>query len=189
MIDDYAQLRSALWNSTFRRQRVLNLVKGERDWYAGFDRLLCTLPYEQTIANKHFRHDARESFSGKDEMMNGQTTTETAATANDEALIYRVVGIYLSRRLKSKYQLDWNAVKDNPKEKDRYTEMREKLAREAFLAIRSRTGQDFVEYFASTLCSVAQNMDEQSYINLTQALLQRTDEVRTLTMLALSARS
>ena len=66
--------------------------------------------------------------------------------------------------------------------------MKGKLARDAFLAIRSRTGQDFIDYFASTLCSVSQNMNEHDFTALTKALLEDTDKVRTLTMLALSAR-
>ena len=125
--------------------------------------------------------------------MNGENNIDTAeakAPISDESLIYRIVGIYLNRKLKSKYQLEWgDELKNNSKKLDEYQKSKEKLARDAFLAIRSRTGQDFIDYFASTLCSVAQNMNEESYIRLTIALINDTDKVRTLTMLALSARS
>ena len=115
-------------------------------------------------------------------------TPVSAADTSEESLIYRLVGGYLSRKLKSKYQLEWALVKNDPAKRDEYEEMKGKLAREAFLAIRSRTGQDFIDYFASTLCSVPQNMNEQSFAALTKVLLENTDKVRTLTMLALSAR-
>src|SRR5262249_19751175 len=111
----------------------------------------------------------------------------TAAEVSEESLIYRLVRNYLSRKLKSKYQLEWASVKDDRAKRDDYQEKKGKLAREAFLAIRSRTGQDFVEYFASSLCSVPQNMSEPNFNALTKALLEDTDKVRTLVMLALSA--
>ena len=128
--------------------------------------------------------------------MSDDTLLDMAATeSNDpvklscEALVYRVVGIYVQRKLKSKYQLEWSAIKDNSSKYAEYEEMREKVAREAFLAVRSRSGLDFADYFASTLCSVSQPLSEQQYVTLAQALYEDTDKVRTLTMLALSARS
>jgi len=202
IIDQYQTLRRSLWNPIFRKQRLLNLVNN-RPWHAGFDELLSRLPQkelfsEQSFRFKYFRHDVRETFSKEVMMMNDEKTGlpevedavfSNTANVSEDALIYRMVGIYLSRKLKSKYQLEWAAVKDNPKQRTEYEDMKEKLAREAFLAVRSRTGQDFVDYFASTLCSVSQNMNEEHFIALTKALLKDTDRVRTLTMLALSARS
>ena len=204
MIDQYAQLRDSLWNPLFRRQRLLNLVNNQRNWYAGFDGLMSKLPYEQTIGNSYFRRDARESFSNEVKTMNQQTNGPVEeAEANDpslsedvreETLIYRVVSNYLRFKLKSKHQLEWKegwkGARDNkPAELKDYEEKKAKLAREAFLAIRSRTGQDFVDYFVSTLCSVSQSMNEQRFIVLTKALVKDGDNIRTLTMLALAAQT
>jgi CRISPR-associated protein Cmx8 len=203
MIDRYAQFRNSLWNPIFRRQRLLNLVNG-RDWYAGFDSLLCRLPYEQTIGNHYFRRDARESFLTEVKTMNEQlnelaegaeaNATTPAEDLAEETLVYRVVSNYLRFKLDSKYNLEWKkewkGVKENkPAEMKKYEEMKEKVARDAFLAIRSRTGQDFVDYFVSTLCSVSQSMNEQRFLALTKALVEDTDKVRTLTMLALAAQT
>lgn len=105
-----------------------------------------------------------------------------------ESLIYQVVGTYISRRLESKHGLRWEEVKDSPGRKKEYEEERAKVAKDAFLAIRARTGADFINYFASTLCSVPQHVKEESYIELTRQLHSDTDRVRTLTLLALSAR-
>jgi len=197
MIDRYSQFRNSFWNPLFRRQRLVNLVK-RRAWQTGFDSILCRLPYEQTIGNTFFRRDARETFSDEVKLMSeGQATeikgteadtSSSAKSVTEGALIYRLVGVYLSRKLKSKHQLEWASVKDQPGKRADYEELKGKLAREAFLAIRSRTGQDFIDYFAATLCSVPQNMNENDFSALTKALLMDTDNVRTLTMLALSAR-
>ncbi len=111
------------------------------------------------------------------------------AIVNCEALVYRVVGTYLQRKVSAKYQLEWSAVRNDPDKRKDYEEAREKVAREAFLAVRSRSGMDFTDYFVSTLCSVSQYLSEQQYVALAQALYADTDKVRTLTMLALSARS
>src|SRR5437764_3060176 len=80
-----------------------------------------------------------------------------------EELIYRLVGTYISRKLKNKYQLEWSVVRTDPKKRSDYEESKEKIARDAFLAVRSRTGADFADYFASTLCSVPQHMGEQHF--------------------------
>lgn len=203
MIDQYAQFRDSLWNPIFRRQRLLNLVN-HRNWYAGFDSLMSKLPYEQTIGNSYFRRDARESFRNEVKTMNQpingaveelETNDSTLPeSVSDETLIYRVISNYLRHKLKSKHQLEWKPEWKGVREKKPtamkdYEEKKAKLAREAFLAIRSRTDQDFVEYFASTLCSVPQGMSEQRFVSLTTALVNNTERIRTLTMLALAAQT
>ena len=203
MIDEYARLRHSLWNPLFRKQRLLNLIN-KRPWYTGFDAVLSRLPYEQSIGSKTFRHDARESFKNEVETTNEEThrqmmeaeelvdvePMEPGGSPNltCEELIYRLVGTYISRKLKNKYQLEWSSVKGDPKKRAEYEESKEKIARDAFLAVRSRTGADFADYFASTLCSVPQHMGEKHFETLARALHDETDKVRTLTMLALSAR-
>jgi CRISPR-associated protein Cmx8 len=203
MIDEYARLRHSLWSPLFRKQRLLNLIN-ERKWYAGFETMFSRLPYEQTIGDKHFRRDARESFKDGIETTNEEANkTMTDAEELDdieqkesgsdpaltfEELIYRLVGTYINRKLKNKYQLEWSSVKGDAKKQGEYEASKEKIARDAFLAVRSRTGADFADYFASTLCSVPQHMAEKHFQTIAQALHEDTDKVRTLTMLALSAR-
>jgi CRISPR-associated protein Cmx8 len=203
MLDDYTRIKGSLWNPPFRKQRLLNLVNG-RTWYAGFNAMMCSLPYEHSIGHKTFCHDARESFRQEVEHIAEEARTDMAdeslsetpaielnevVNVNCEALVYRVVGTYLQRKVSSKYQLEWSVVRNDPGKRKDYEEAREKVAREAFLAVRSRSGMDFTDYFASTLCSVSQYLSEQQYVTLAQALYEDTDKVRTLTMLALSARS
>jgi CRISPR-associated protein Cmx8 len=202
MIDDYTRIKDSLWNPHFRKQRLLNLVNN-RAWHAGFDRILCSLPYEQSVDNDAFRHDARESFRQEIELIQEEENMivgddipsvgadrelNHTAQISCEALVYRVISVYVQRRLKSKYQLEWSTVKDDANKRKEYLDAKEKITRDAFLAVRSRNGIDFIDYFASTLCSVSQPLNEQQYVNLAQVLYNDTDKVRTLTMLALSAR-
>jgi len=208
LIGKYEQLRRSLWNPLFRRQRLLNLVN-RRKWYEGFDKLLATLPHKKLLVEdefgfKYFRRDARLTFeeefgiSPQEDVMSEEIeTAHGAATVppsademSIEALVYRIAETYIRRKLKSKYDLDWDSAKGDAKKKAEYNEKRGKIARDAFLAVRSRTGADFTDYFASTLCSVPQHMNEQHFKTLTQALYNDTDRdrVRTLTLLALSAR-
>jgi CRISPR-associated protein Cmx8 len=204
MIDRYSNWRGRLWDATFRRQRLLNLVNN-RNWFDGFAAVFGTLPYEQTINAKNFRHDARESFQEfiqgflptsypnkedtvTDIIAETETTIETKPITTEFA-VYQLIGTYLTKKLKGKYGLEWNAIKGNPAKEKEYQELKEKLAREAFLAIRSRSNkEDFIEYFAATICSVSQHLNQQAYLKVAEDLFNRTEDIRTLTMLALSAR-
>ena len=105
-----------------------------------------------------------------------------------EQLIYRRVQAYVLGKTERKYELSWSKVKGTPQEKE-YGEKKEKVGREAFLAIRSRTGPDFVAYFTSTICSVPHFASEEKYLVVARALMDpnEVERVRSLTLLALSA--
>jgi len=190
MIDEYAQIRDGFWSPLFRRQCLLNLVN-HSPWHTGFDALLCTLPYKQTIEDRYFRGDVRKKIEQEKQNM-----SETATDVAIEPMVFQLVKNYVSRKLKAKYglewKLEWKALK--PEELNEcsdyldYSEKKAKIAKTAFLDIRSRTEQmDFINYFVSSLCSVPQHMKSDDFVTLTQALYQDTDKIRTLTLLALSA--
>jgi len=201
MLDEYAQVCQSYWSPLFRRQRLLNLVN-HQPWYSKFDALLCSLPYEQSIENDYFRHDVREAFNNEVVVMNENTKTMTNESTNIEQLLFRLIENYVRRKLKSKYGLEWKSEwklpngntkeqRDNrnnlPDYRD-YEEKKNKVAKSAFLDVRSRTEKmDFINYFVSSLCSVPQYMKQDDYIVLTKALYENTDQIRTLTLLALSA--
>lgn len=183
VIDAYARVRGRLWSPVFRRQWIANLIAGA-PWHRGFDRIFSTTPWKQTIDNDYFSHDARDVFKERTQM-----TEPNDQEPNLETILYRLVGTYISIKIKNKYGLKYDKeMKED--EVSKYREYREKVARDAFLAIRSRTGVDFVDYFTATLCSVPQHMREVDFAFLSRALLDdgKRDEVRTLTLLALSAR-
>jgi CRISPR-associated protein Cmx8 len=193
MTDEYAQIRDGFWSPLFRRQCLLNLVN-HSPWYTGFDALLCTLPYEQTIEDRYFRGDVRKKIEAiiEEEKQMSESATESAI----EPVVFQLVKNYVSRKLKAKYGLEWKSEWKALKSEDLnkrsdyldYSEKKAKIAKTAFLDIRSRTEQmDFINYFVSSLCSVPQHMKSDDFVTLTQALYQDTDKIRTLTLLALSA--
>jgi CRISPR-associated protein Cmx8 len=193
MIDEYVRVKERFKNQLFRKQRMLNVLN-EKDWFYGFDSLLSKTDSEQTIGQSFFRSDIRKAFEdiGVTNKLRGannmDTTTQEVVPKTIEEIAYRLVGTYISAKLKSKYQLEWSeGYKGTPKEVE-YNEKKGKVAREAFLAIRSRTESDFIDYFTSTLCAFPQFLNEQGYATLAKALHEESDKVRTLTMLALSAR-
>lgn len=180
---EYARVRSAYWSAPFRAQRVRNVL-AMRPWWYGFVPLLISSGHERTFDAKYFRRDVREAFERNEGI---EMTEEGLLTI--EALVYRTVGIYLGGRLSLKYGLEWESVKGDEERRRDYHEKREKLAREAFLAVRSRTATDFVAYFASTLCSIPQRLDEERYELVASELARDPEKIRTLTLLALSARA
>ncbi|MFQ3626855.1 MAG: type I-MYXAN CRISPR-associated protein Cmx8 [Cyanobacteriota bacterium] len=198
MLDEYAQIRGHYWSPLFRRQCLLNLVN-HQPWYSGFDGLLCTLPYEQSIENEYFRRDVREKLKAliEEERQMDETATLNGS-ASIELLVFRLISNYVSRKLKVKHDLEWkpewkglkNEELNQRSDYKKYAEMKAKVAKSAFLDVRSRTEQmDFVNYFVSSLCSVPQHMKSNDFVDLTKALYSETDKIRTLTLLALSANS
>jgi CRISPR-associated protein Cmx8 len=190
MIDAYVQLRGLdLWSPFFRRQRLANLL-ADRLWYAGFDRLIETLAQDdRTIGSVQFRHDARVSFNAVRKASEGtmkQGEGQEKEPKGLEELIHHVMLSYVVQKLESKHGLRWIEMSDEGKKKT-YDDKKHKLAKDAFLAVRSRTGAAFVDYFAGTLCSVTQRLSKPEYLLLTQALKTDHERVRTLTLLALSA--
>jgi len=182
--DEYARVRAAnYWSPVFRKQRVGNVLDS-KVWWSGFARLCSTTPEEMTILHQSFRHDCRLAYTEVEMKENVPETEQTL-----EHLIYRRIQAYVLGKTERKYDLSWKKAQGNPGLEQSYREKKEKVAREAFLAVRSRTGADFVTYFTSTLCSVPQHANEAKYIEVARALMdpKSVEQVRSLTLLALSA--
>lgn len=182
--DEYARVRGAnYWSPLFRRQRISNVIDG-RPWWWGFARVCSTTPDGMTIRHQSFQHDCKAALT---EVEMKQDVADEAQTL--EHLIFRRIQSYVLGKVERKYDLSWTKVKGNIADEKKYGEMREKVAREAFLAVRSRTGADFVAYFTSTICSVPQHVAEDKYLEVARALMdpKEVERVRSLTLLALSA--
>ncbi|MBL8614978.1 MAG: type I-MYXAN CRISPR-associated protein Cmx8 [Deltaproteobacteria bacterium] len=196
LLDEWARLRGAHKSPLIRQQRLINLM-AERPRWSGFDRLVATTSVDLFIPRSqgdrppydawNVQHDLRAAFTEAKE-----SSPMPEATDPVPGLVLRVVSTYINHKLGAKYELTWSTVKDaqndDPGRRD-YQEKREKVGRDAFLAVRSRTGADFTDYFVSTLCSAPQRLKEEDFLTLSRALTSDTDTVRTLTLLALSARS
>lgn len=185
VLDELFHLRRDLWDHGFRRMRLKNAMQ-RRPWYAGFDRLIAVTSYDRTIATEYFRHDARLSFNEQIEVSKMTDVQEKKDPRSAEALVYGQVRAYIYGKLGSKYGLEWKKIEGTDAE-GKYSEYRHKIARDAFLAVRSRTGADFISYFASTFGSVFHHVSQADYEELTRQLYSETEKMRTLTLLALSA--
>lgn len=193
IIDRYANAKAKYKNQLFRKRIILNILN-EKEWFDGFDSLLSKTDSEQTIGSSFFRNDVRKAFEDAGVNITGGKNmvdeTKESEPKKLEEIIYKLVRTYILSKVESKYQLSWKKVKGKPNEEKRYNEMRGKIAREAFLAVRSRTDEDFVEYFTSTLCSFYQfSLNGEGFDKVAQALYDKEEraKVRTFTMLALSA--
>jgi len=166
-----------LWSTTFRKQ-WLNNILAERPWYTDFATLMTTVPSELTFKNSKFQHDAYIALE-KDTNMTGEN--------NLTRLLYKLTRNYLGGRMMSKHNLTWNSVKNDPKLSKKYTDDRNKLARAALLAMRSRTGDDFIEYVATQVFSVTQGLNEDDCTRVTKELFEKTETFRALLMITFSA--
>lgn len=109
--------------------------------------------------------------------------------------VYRLIQTYVNMRTDEKstrkYK-DFSSQKDDrgriqyPRE---YREAREKVCSDAFLAMRGRRDQDFIEYFTGVICSVPQYLNPEDYVAVAGALMSDWEKIKVLSMLALSAHS
>jgi CRISPR-associated protein Cmx8 len=82
-----------------------------------------------------------------------------------------------------------------------FREAQQRVCSDAFLAMRSRHDQDFVEFFAGSICSVAQFLPRDDYQFLIRTLMTKPDpdpvarkglsweDVKAIAMIAVSATS
>ncbi|GBF82866.1 type I-MYXAN CRISPR-associated protein Cmx8 [Aphanothece sacrum] len=198
MTDRYAQIKDNYWCPWFRKQRLLNLLSlqalpntpddesTEVPLWTGFDALLSRIP-RKWLEDPYFSHDARQLFNieilknqGKNQMNNQSTKIRQYAE-----IVYQVCQKYVLSKLDSKYDLTWDKCQGNPQKQKEYNEKKTKIANEAFLAVRSRSeSQAFIEYFVSTLYPFVK---KDEFSQFAEDLFNKTDEIRVLTLLALSS--
>lgn len=106
-----------------------------------------------------------------------------------EEAVYEIVHTYLNRKVSIKENLVWDKIKEDKEKRKEYNEKKRKIALTAFYDVRSRTGEDFIEYFTAKLCSVSQFISEKGFLQIAYSLSQEPSKVRYLTLLALSAQA
>jgi CRISPR-associated protein Cmx8 len=206
VLTDYELLRKKLWNPLFKAVVLRNLVDGN-PWYSHFDRpfhqhpmplfVRCQgrTPREMTF----FGLDVRKKFASIKIQLENDTeggTMDDQSRANQLSMrVYRLIQTYVNLRAEEK---SGKKYKDFSKQKDsdgrvsypqEYREARERVCSDAFLAIRGRRDQEFVEYFTGTLCSVPQYLSQEEYVAVAGALMTDWERIKILSMLALSAHS
>ncbi len=195
VLNEYAFVKKRFWDDLFRKQVTENILYRKR-WESDFVSLFLKFPYQYflngnqpdespSFSKSHFPHDAKEFFLIKEQTMKDENRNFTT-----ETLVYDMIRSYISSKLETKYELSWETVKDDPEKKKKYQETKHDIALKTFLALRSRSGQDFVSYFSGTICSTPQYLDEHGrFLEISKALYEETEKIRTLSMLALSALS
>ena len=110
------------------------------------------------------------------------------------SLVHRLVRGYVTERAQRKSGIDLDRFKvadkinweGPPKE---FYEARRSVGESLFLEFRSRRDQAFIDHFAQTLFAAKQFLTDEQFVTIGHALLHRTEDVKTLTLMSLSANS
>lgn len=187
-------------NPLFRRGLMLALLD-ERPWFLPFGKLFAEWPHKFFVSTDDpprlscFWADARKKFQ---EVINNMPNDpqQSPPDPNDKLaeLVYRLVRTYLSVKAKDKSGIDPEKFKAGDKIQwdnvpGKYKDDRRQIAESLFLEYRSRRDQAFSDQFVARLGAVKQFISENDYVTVSNALLNRCDDVKTLTLLALSANS
>jgi CRISPR-associated protein Cmx8 len=194
-VDQYEVIKKLYWCPWFRKQRLVNLLRKQpneelnsnlptiKPW-TDFNAVLSRIP-RSWLQDSAFSHDARNLFEQEIKIKMKKDIRDYAQ------IIYQTCQGYVIGKLKSKYNMEWDKNKKSPlqdgkpiPQKD-FDEKKYKIANEAFLAVRSRTeGKLFIDYFVSTLHPFVK---QDEFVNFTEILFKQSDEIRALTLLALSS--
>ncbi|RCJ25820.1 type I-MYXAN CRISPR-associated protein Cmx8 [Nostoc sp. ATCC 43529] len=195
-IDKYEVIKKLYWCPWFRKQRLINLLRKQPDEeelsnnlekiqpWSDFDTVLSRIP-RTWLQDSTFSHDARNLFEEEREIYMKKEIRDHAL------IVYNVCQGYVIGKLESKYKIRWhNNKKCYFQDKKQISQAdgddkKKKIANEAFLAVRSRTDtKAFIDYFVSTLYPFVK---KDEFVNFTDVLFNQTDEIRALTLLALSS--
>lgn len=176
------------WSSVVRHAILTNILADDV-WWHGFDRICARTPSARTIGHDAFCRDVRILFSHfhPDIPMTSMPNEVERPPRTLESLVLHIVTTWIASRMESKHGLRWSDASGTENQKS-FGEKKSKLATEAFFAARSRPGKEFSRWFTATLCSANQRLTEAEFLSLATALSDRPDHVRSLTLLALSAR-
>lgn len=206
VLAEYENIRGVRANPYYKSLRIRNLLNGN-PWHHGVDALFMHYPWEYFVKTDEtprlpfFGNDVKRYFKERvvDKLTllkENNAMNETDPVIKDDVLarrIYRLIGEYVNYKTDARSPMKY---KDLPRDakghriypKD-FLDARQKVTSDAFLAMRSRRAEDFVEYFTGTICSVPHFIQEPEYLGLTHALIQTPETVKNLSMLALSAYS
>ncbi len=196
-VDRYADIYKNYYCPWFRKQRLLNLVNSPIDSdgklseipaWTGFDGLLSRIP-RKWLEHRYFSHDTRQLFIHEISTQGDKKMHKKYRS--HEIIVRDICFFYVTNKLKSKYQIvkvDKDTYKKDsgePVSKKEAEEKIEKIAMGAFLSVRSRTEkQDFINYFVESLYPF---VSKDEFADFANKLYQNTEEIRALTLLALSS--
>lgn len=185
-------------NPLFRRGLMVALLEGQ-PWFQPFGRLFAEwdvsffVPTDAPPKLSWFWADARKKL--QEVTRNMPTPPEPNDPASEDDIlattVHRLVRFYLDARLKKDGGFDFAKYREARKTPPDAAEARRKLAERLFLELRSRREQAFVDHFTNSFFSVGQYLGNKPiprmFERIAHALMSRTDTVKTLTLMALSA--
>jgi CRISPR-associated protein Cmx8 len=207
LMEDYEYIvgqdgkQSRFGSPLFRRglmQAMLDESLTLSQWYRPFGRIFAEwdasffVPTDAPPRLSWFWKDARKQLRTVED----RVKTDEPDVLPDEddllaATVKRLVGSYLDIRLKKDGGFDFAKFRETKKTPQDAIEARRKLAERLFLELRSRREQAFVDHFTNTFFSVGQYLGHKPapkmFERVAKALMKRTEDVKTLTLMALSA--
>jgi CRISPR-associated protein Cmx8 len=200
LAEEYRAVAGAYANPMFRSGRLLALIE-DRQWYQPFGKLFAEwdvrffVPDEEDVRLLNgrgrlaatFSFDAFTQFRQLDGgCMESSEQSTSQSERHPDIIVYDVVRMYVLRRSEAQLKRDgaaepdWKTVTAQQTKAD--------TARGAFLALRSRRDQAFIEHFTELFAQYGQYLPApQDFLTLTNALHNDTERVKTVTLLALSA--
>ena len=188
-------------NPLFRRGLLLALLN-DQPWFQPFGKLFADwdvsffVPTDAPPAKlSWFWADARKKLQEVIQAMPTDPRPDDPPSEDDilATTIKRFVGRYLDARLMKDGGFDFDKYRAEKKTPTEAADARRKLAERLFLEFRSRRDQAFVDHFSGTFFAVGQYMGGKPFPRLFErvatALMMRTEDVKTLTLMALSANS
>jgi len=204
ILSKYERIRATRMNPVFKTLYLKNILHGNM-WYDNSQHILTTYSSELLIFKTgktpvnfpFFGQDVKRKFSNikkeLEQMDGGEKMTDEGRDHLLARRIYDLVRHYARIKAENKSGQNFDDFKKDendrilyPKE---YREAVEKVCMDAFLAMRGRREQDFVEYFTGTICSVPQFLPLEDYLLVSQSLLDDWERVKSLAMLSISANS
>ncbi len=227
LVEDYEAIRKYR-SPLFRAALMRALIRGE-SWHSGMIELFSEYPWPFFIEGEQtprflprFGRDAKEQFHNFQRDLRGMALKEMDAEERIKHLgtvVQKIINRYVEGRAEKKTgikvsSLPKRVVKDKqgqslkkpngedlvlpvyPKE---FREVQQRVCSDAFLSMRSRHDQDFVEYFAGSICSVDHQLSQANYQFLVQILMTNPDpnpvgpkrlcweDVKAIAMIAASA--
>ena len=197
----YERGRPRYGNPLFRRGLMRALLDdGLRpsQWYRPFGDLFAEweatlfVPTDAPPKLSWFWVDARKQLrSVEDRVKNAAPDAQLDEDDILAATVNRLVRSYLDARLKKDGGYDFAKYREAKKTPPEAAEARRKLAEQKFLELRSRREQAFVDHFTNTFFSVGQYLGHKPapkmFERVAKALFARPDDMKTLTLMALSA--
>jgi len=193
-------------NPFFRRGLMVAMLE-DREWHEPFAPILVERPWPFFVRSEQsprslpwFWQDAAKKFTELTNQYDAERKGNEGMVKDPPEtplplLIHQIVRRYVFRKTQERTGLEWEKIKerktaegkiDVPKE---WNDQKEKVASGIFLEMRSRRDQAFVDHFVATFCSVKQFLPEEDFQLVACSLLTDSENVKTLTLLALSANS